>query len=449
MVDPRWGAAMVGELTGRDEFFRPRGIPPEPADDADLEADPLFEFERMEALAAPSMLMVRTTFTTMQRTVETISTDCRIIAETLQSLGDALGVITQSTEGGQQFSGFGMIGLPIAGAIRAFKGVANQYVKQQTGSPLNSWMDLVTTSSAQVAAYLSQLAAIAELAQRYRIAVEVQGDTHQAQEDYAVLRDVRWHTQAWKQVLARVAQLSGVVDAILNVKLGDESEEDDRAGERSSGLSSLQRKFKEVQTRTVEKSGDLRQWVLQPFVDIRDRVVRLPTQTEELAHEVALLELLLELQIAEIRAYLGESSPAEANIVGMRVATNVIVPELAKRLAETRKRTQAYESYLNRLESSHASGSVTDRAYAVLVDEYRTNLARSRTALAGLESQAEMWRREGPALLDACSEWTQLELDVLDGRRQAEQRETASDRRTVLQREQKRLDEVRSMLAAL
>jgi hypothetical protein len=90
--------------------------------------------------------------------------------------------------------------------------------------------------------------------------------------------------------------------------------------------------------------------------------MQLPTQTEQLSHQVALLEVLLDLQIAEIRAYLGQSSPAEANITGIRVAANVMLPELAKRLAETRERADAYESYLNRLESAHETGTVSDRA---------------------------------------------------------------------------------------
>ena len=439
---------MVGQLTGSDEY-RPHDITLDPSDDADT-GDALIEpLERMDALTVPSIMTVRVTFTAIQRTVDTISSDCRIITETLQSLGDALGVITHGAEGGQQFSGFGMIGLPIAGAIRAVKGVAGQYVKQQTGTPLNSWTDLVATSSAQFTGYLSQLAAVGQLAQRYGSAAGNKIDPQQAQGDYAILRDVRWHTQAWKQVLARVAQVSAVVDAILQAKLGDESEADDQAGERSSGFSSLQRKFKEVQVRTVEKSGDLREWLLQPFVDIRDRVMQLPAQTEQLSHQVALLEVLLDLQIAEIRAYLGQSSPAEVNIVGIRVAANVMLPELAKRLAETRERANAYESYQNRLESAHATGTVSDRAYTILADEYRSSLARSQSRLAALENQAEMWKREGRAVLDACSDWVRLELDVLDGRRQAEQRETVSDRRTLLQRERNRLDEARNMLATL
>jgi hypothetical protein len=440
---------MVGQLTGGDEY-RPHDITLEPSDDADTGDDLLIEpLERMEALTVPSIMTVRATFTAMQRTVDTISADCRTITDTLQSLGDALGVITHGADGGQQLSGFGMIGLPIAGAIRAVKGIASQYVNQQTGSPLNSWTDLVATSSAKFAAYLSQLAAVAQLAQRYGSAAGQEIDTQQAQEDHAILRDIRWHTQAWKQVLGRVAQVSAVVDAILQAKLDNESEADDHADERSSGFSSLQRKLKEVQVRTVEKSGDLREWLLQPFVDIRDRVMQLPAQTEQLSHQVALLEVLLDLQIAEIRAYLGQSSPAEVNIVGIRVAANVMLPELAKRLAETRERAKAYESYQNRLESAHATGTVSDRAYTILADEYRSSLARSQSRLAALENQAEMWKREGRAVLDACSDWVRLELDVLDGRRQAEQRETVSDRRTLLQRERNRLDEARNMLATL
>ena len=444
-----WGSTMVGQLTRSDEY-RPHDITLEPSDDVDTGDDLLIEpLERMDALTVPSIMTVRATFTAMQKTVDTISSDCRIITETLQSLGDALGVITNGAEGGQQFSGFGLVGLPIAGAIRAVKGVASQYVRQQTGSPLNSWTDLVATSSAQFTGYLSQLAAVGQLAQRYGSAAGNEIDPQQAQGDYAILRDVRWHTQAWKQVLARVAQVSAVVDAILQAKLGDESEADDHADERSSGFSSLQRKFKEAQVRTVEQSGDLREWLLQPFVDIRDQVMQLPTQTEQLSHQVALLEVLLDLQIAEIRAYLGQSSPAEANITGVRVAANVMLPELAKRLAETRERADAYESYQNRLESARATGTVSDRAYRILADEYRTNLVRIRSTLGRLESQAEIWRREGPALLDVCSDWAELELDVLDGRRQAEHREPASDRRILLQRERKRLDEVRNMLATL
>ena len=400
-------------------------------------------------LTAPSIESVRTTFAALERSVHGISADCRAVSETLDALGEALHVITQGGGAGQEWGGFGMIGLPIMGAIRAVKGIASQYVKQQTGVPLNTWTDLVASSSAQFEAYLSLLDKVNELSRRYQASPDRAIDLQQAREDREVLVAVRWQTQAWKQILSRVAQLGQVVDAILQVNLSGEPEVPEAGGsEKPAGLSgSLQRRMREMQTRTVEKS-DLREWVLQPFVQIRDKVKQLPSLTERLSHEVALLEVLLDLEIAEIRACLGEISPVEARIVGTRVAANVVLPELAQRLTNARRRAQAYETYLHRLSSARDAGDIDDRVHAILADEYQQGLTSSRRQLAELEAQADVWRHDGEAVLDACAEWTRLELNVLVARRLAEQQDT-SERRILLQREWNRLEEARSVLASL
>jgi hypothetical protein len=406
--------------------------------------------ERMETLTSPSITAVRTTFGALERTVGGVSADCRTITETLAALGDALQMITQGAGVNQDWGGFGMLGLPIMAAIRAVKGAAGQYVKQQTGVPLAAWTDLVTSSSAQFEAYLSQLDTVARLAERHRAPPAHEVDLEQARQDQQVLLDVRWQTQAWKHILGRVAQLGQLVDAILQVNLSGEPGPPEAAGpDRPSGFGSLQRRIKEVQTRTTEKSGDLGEWVLRPFVEIRDRVKQLPRQTEQLAHEVALLEILLELEIAEIRACSGEISPTEARIVGLRVATCVILPELAQRLADARQRALEYQAYLDRLNSARNAGDVDDRAYSILAEEYWDALEGTRSRLLALEAQADVWRRDGPAVFDACADWMRLELDLLAARRLVEQKETAADRSVLLQRERDRLDEARSILASL
>ena len=113
------------------------------------------EAESVEALAVPSIEAVRGTFAAMERTVEMVAADCRTVAETLSGLNAALGTISQSGGGAQQWGGMGLIGLPIMGAIKAVKGVAGQYVRQQTGTPLATWTELVANSTAQVEAYLA------------------------------------------------------------------------------------------------------------------------------------------------------------------------------------------------------------------------------------------------------------------------------------------------------
>jgi hypothetical protein len=409
------------------------------------------EAESVEALAVPSIEAVRGTFAAMERTVEMVAADCRTVAETLSGLNEALGTISQSGGEAQQWGGMGLIGLPIMGAIKAVKGVAGQYVRQQTGTPLATWTELVANSTAQVEAYLAGLGTVADLAQRYSASAGTSVDPRQAAEDEATLRAIRWQTQAWKQVLGRVAQLGRLVDAILAADVGAESEPSEQAAPaKLAGFSgSMQRRIKDVQSRTTERSGDLRQWVLQPFVDLHDRVRQLPSLTEQLADEVALLEILLELEIVELRAGRGEIPPAEARIVRLRVAASALLPELARRLADARRTTADYGTYLDRLDRARRAGEITEPAYAILGEEYRQGLQAGRDRLAALEAQADVWRRDGPALLRSCTEWVTLELSVVAARRLAEQQQAPDDRAGLLLRERDRLAEAGRLLVAL
>lgn len=408
--------------------------------------------ESAEQLTVGSIEAVRGTFAAIDRTVEMVAADCGAVAGTLSDLNDALGTISQGSGVSQQWGGFGLIGLPILGAIKAVKGVAGQYVKQQTGTPLATWTELVANSTAQVEAYLSGLGTVTDLARRYSASTGAEVDPRQAGQDEDVLRAVRWQTQAWKQVLGRVAQLGRLVDAILAADVGEETEppEQPAAPARLAGFSgSVQRRIKEVQGRTTERSGDLRQWVLQPFVDLHDRVRQLPALTDQLASEVALLEILLELEIVELRVCQGEIPPAQARIVRLRVAASALLPELARRLADTRRTVADQTTYLDRLDGARRAGQVSEPAYAVLAEEYRTALQRLRAQLVELEAEADRWRRDGPGLLRACADWVALELSVLAARRLAEQRQATDDRAALLLRERDRLAEAGRLLAAL
>jgi hypothetical protein len=407
--------------------------------------------EFMETLTVASVDAVRATFTALEGAVDSVGADCRTVAGMLSGLNEALGAISQSGGLSQQWGGMGLVGLPILGAVKAVKSLAGQYVKQQTGMPLATWTDLVASSTAQVEAYLARLGTVAEVAQRYSVSAGTEVDLRQAGEDEEVLRAVRWQTQAWKQVLGRVAQLGRLVDAILEVDAGEDPEPSEAAGPaKLSGFGgSVQRRIKEAQSRTAEKSGDLRQWVLQPFLDLRDQVRQLPRLTEQLAHEVALLEILLDLQIAELRACRGEIPRAEARIVGLRVAASVVLPELARRLADARRQAADYRAYLDRLDHAHGAGDVDEQAYVILAEEYRQGLHGSRTQLAALEAQADRWRRDGRALLQACTDWVTLELTLVAARQLAEQRRADDDRRALLLRERDRLAEAGGLLVTL
>ena len=400
---------------------------------------------------------VQTSFVALRRTVVAVQSDCREVAETLAALEDAMTVVThggagQGVGGGQALAGFGLIGLPIAGAVRAVKALASQYVKQQTGVPLATWTEFVTSASTEFQSYLSELERVTDLAEKQRQSRDGEVDATRIRKDLKVLDDIRWRTRAWKTVLGRVAQLGQVVDAILQVDLATvepESGEADRP-EASSGFSStLQRRLKDVQHRTTDRSGDLREWVMRPFLDVRDKVRLLPNQVSRLSDEVGLLELFLELELAELRSLAGQVSVEDARIVQQRVAASVLLPELVHDLAEARTKVQVVDDYQRRLDEAHAQGSVGAPAHERLSVEYDHEVVKARGQLAELESQAARWRREGAAILQACIDWTTVELDILAARRVAEQADREPDRRILLERERQRLGEARTLLDLL
>jgi hypothetical protein len=402
-----------------------------------------------DSLTAPTIESAKITFAAVKHTVDSVTDDCRAVCETLSSLGEALSVLTdgESLDGG--LSGASLVGLPMMAAVRAAKAIASRYVTQQTGTPLDTWVDLVRDASAQFEAYLTQLDTVDQIAQRYRSADQDALDPTQTREDLEILQQTQWQTRAWKQILGRVARLGQLVDAILNADLHDDAAPAEAAPRASGFSASLQRRIQDVQTRTSDKTSDLREWVLQPFVEIRDKVMELPAQTGRLSGQIETLEILLDLEVATIRACAGEISPAAARVIGIRVAANVVLPDLVLRLRATRNDTLRFENYLARLEAARHGGNIHERVHAVLNDEYRKGLHHSRSELEALEARAQTWRSTGPAVLAACSDWLAVELDVLAARALIEQQEPPGDRRRLLQREQHRLNEARTFLASL
>lgn len=410
-------------------------------------------------MAVRDSVVVQTSFLALRRTVAAVRADCAEVAETLEALEEALGLVTQGGGGGvQAMSGFGLVGLPIAGAMRAVKGLANQYVKQQTGVPLSTWAAFVTSASGEFQAYLAELERITDLAEKQRQSPDGEVDPTRIRKDLKVLADVRWRTTAWKTVLGRVSQLGQVVDAILQVDVHAVEAETAGTGEAAgpeaatglTGLTgSLQRRIKDVQHRTTDRSSDLREWVMRPFLDVRDRVRQLPTQVARLAQEVGLLELFLELETAELSGLGGHLRGEETRIVRLRVAASVLLPELVHDLGAARSTTADIEAYQRRLDAGRQDGTVGPVAHERLAAEYARDLEAARVRLADLEDQAEVWRRQGPGILAACEDWATGELEVLAARRVAEQADTAGDRRTLLERERSRLEEARALLATL
>lgn len=396
-----------------------------------------------------------TAFGALEEQAAVVRGGCLDISQTLGSLGDSLKLV--STGGsGQEWGGFGLVSLPILASIRAVKGVANQYVKTQTGVSLGDWTDFVSHAGDQFTEYVDLLERIRQLAHdRQRgqddspAAVPVARD--QLQRDLAELEGARWRTQAWKVGLGRIAQLGSVVDAVLHVENAVEAGESKAGAEepaQSSGFGGLQRRFKEVQHRTGG-SGDLRQWVLHPFHEVRDRAKALPHQVDALAREVGLLELLLDLLEAELRVADGQFGAEDARVVRLRVAASVELPALTRRLARAREALDDIEGWAARLSEALHHGRVSDQVAQVVAADYGARQDAARDLVQSLEAQAAVWRREGEQVVTSCRDWVQFQLSVIDAREAIGERDLPRDRRAMLEREQDRLRHAHELLAAL
>ncbi len=395
--------------------------------------------------APPSDEQAVATFIALESSAVVVTDDCRAIAATLGVLGDALGVVSGAAEGGQPWGGFGIIGLPIMGALRAAKGLAGQLVKAQTGVSLPTWTEFVSSSTDQFETYLADLQRLQLLASQYRDGRAP--DPDQVEDHLRVLGDVEWRTQAWKLVLGQIARLGQVVDAILATDLSSlEQSEQALPNEPPPSLTgTLQRRFKEVQSRTIDRTGDMREWVLRPFVEVRDQVRDLPSQVDHLSQEVTLLEVLLELEIASLGALVHQTPTEAAQVTGLRISAVVMIPELSKELAVARTRVADLESWLERLAAS--DDTVPAGARTVLEAEYRTELASARVRLAQLEERAGEFRRTAPAVIEACRAWTRRELDLLDARQRIEGPGVDDSRRPLLLRETRRLDDAEALVS--
>ena len=172
----------------------------------------------------------------------------------------------------------------------------------------------------------------------------------------------------------------------------------------------------------------------RPFLDLKERIARLPAQVSALSNDVDLLLVLLELYIARLSTDLGEESPA-ATMVDARIAALVWLPELARDLEQTRQQASNLQGRLDRLDGARAAGEVAERAWRVVSDQYRSEYQLVDTRLHGLEAALPPWRELGPGLLDACEVWVRAEIDVCEARRIAEQAQADDDRFNLLRRE--------------
>ncbi len=344
--------------------------------------------------------------------------------------------------------------------MKTVMSIASRLVKQKTGLSLESWSEFVSSAHNEFEEYLAQLVMIAGLSPKYDAMTSdtIELDLVQIEQDMDLLREVRLKTRLLKPIMGKVSQVSQVVDAILESKEQIEHE-DKPSEEKPKETTTFGGSFHKVQQRLVDAAKEkavggqakLPDWLMSPIYQIKERTMQLDSQISLLSKSILSLEDLLDLEIAQIQAVLGQIPTQDIDILSVRVAAHVTVPQLKEQLSEAKEQVSTFETYLEKLNAMHDSGKMGDNVYHSLLSEYKDGLSDAEGLLKSLQIEAEAWKSQVTPRLQTGLTLMQDELEMVKVRKKVGQLSHREfDERTAgLTKEIHRLEEAIQILASL
>ncbi len=323
------------------------------------------------------------TVTSIGHSADLVAARARSIGQTMDALSDAFTLITGDDER-QSLGALGLAGVPLMATWRAIRSAAEQLVGQRTGQPLSEWTEFVDVASDQFDAYGQTLDRVSEWTRSHSA-----GDGRPPTEEHlTILSDVRVETQAWKVLLGQVARISSLVDAVLESRNTETAEPEPAKTARGwrDGLKDLVPPGV-METMASVGTTDIRDWLFRPLLDLRDQVERLPASVTELTEEVSILEVKLDLAVAQARASLGQLMDGDVDIIELRVAGTVLVPSLMTRLSDARTDVENRRRHVSRLDELRDGGTLDEEIESRLRARYRQELATAEQHLAGVEHE--------------------------------------------------------------
>jgi hypothetical protein len=407
----------------------------------------------VDKLIEPSIETIQVIYKSLGRSVKKISDESDAIRDTVVLVGDLLNRVTGSADMSGGFDGLGLMAIPIPMAMKAVFLTFNRYVEQRTDISLESWATFINSTRMEFEDFLTQLAKVAEQAKENDKLLETQDQLNvdQLRENQDLLENTKVKTKLWRPVLAQITGLNQLIDSMLATKEKIASTPKEGFEPSAWSRNLLKKVGDTVQDVTSSEQLKFLEFVLRPIYDLQDRVSRLNDQVDKLSRLIVELEDLLDLEIAQIRANLGEVPPYEARVLGARVAVMILIPRLRDQLLETQGKVKGYESFLRKLNAANQTGGVHDVIYQNLTSEYQVKLDQSRADLSTLEQKAKIWKGQGVSALDSGAKWLQEELETVKIRELVGElpENVAKQRGKALEREIARFAQVKRLLNSL
>jgi len=431
------------------------------------------EFVEIEDMVMPSVETIQATYKALTTSINNITSESKAVLDTVTLVCDILNTVSGSTDLRTVFGALGVFAVPVPVVMKGIFTASNKYIERRTGISLKSWTSLVNTTKAEFEEYLAQLAKAAERCQESDEILETQEklDSEQLREAQDLLENTRLKTRLWRQVMARMIETiewRELVDSMLEAKepeVDQEQEEVDQEQEvksESGRLSQFRRRVvqgmekvrdatSEQRERLLEQRERLLGLVLSRVDRLKKRVDQLDDQVGKLSDWILELEDLLDLEIAQIKATLGEIPSHEVRILGTRIAVTIFIPRLTDQIGEAKRDIDFYQSFLQKLDSAHKEGKVEDRIYENLAAEYQADLDATEAKLSAVRKEANEWKTRRSPALEMGVNWLKEELETTQVRELVgELKEKEAEQRVkTLKREIDRFKKANELLASL
>ncbi|HNE05306.1 MAG TPA: hypothetical protein PLT08_12350, partial [Anaerolineales bacterium] len=251
------------------------------------------------------------------------------------------------------------------------------------------------------------------------------GSIIESNKDETYLLHIKSETQTWKSYIEQIAKLSLALDTIMDTQ----QEAETRISQNNKPFDNVTDDIQKIwgaitdkaDTITNDKASEVQKrlikWFFSSISGVKGKTKEFTKQAKELSPKLSDLENLLELEIAQFQAYASKIKKEEIAILGARVSSTIIIPQLKNRIDNCKKEIHDYNNYLENLSVELERQNISRQIYEILANEYKEALEATSNLLNKSLAEAEIWKREGVVLLESVIQSANKELEIIRARK--------------------------------
>lgn len=375
-------------------------------------------------LITPSAKTIKATFIEINTSSEIIKKDVGTLVVALKEVNEIFEVVTNSSNFSSQLRALNPISWSIPATAKIVIEVASKYLTQQTGFSFTDWTNFFNSVLTRFTNYVGEIDKLPEILKKYDDNVP-NIDVMESNKDEAYLLHIKSETQIWKSYIEQITKLSLALDTIMDTQ----QEAETRINQNSKPFDNVTEDIQKIwgaitdkaDTVTSDKASEIQKrlvkWFFSSISGVKGKTREFTKQAKELSPKLSNLENLLELEIAQFQAYAGKIKKEEVAILGARVSSTIIIPQLKNRIDNCRKEILDYNNYLEKLNAELENQNISEQIHKILANEYKDALETTSNLLDKSLAEAEIWKREGVFLLGNAIQSANKELEIIRARK--------------------------------